>query len=212
MAEILFTPIVVIHVVACLFLILVVLLQPGKSGGMGAFTGGAATQVFGGRGAGNLLTRATWITASTFFLTSVVLAFLSTSGDKELEKRGEVIGVIKEEEPTRAPEPVPSEPEEEQEASPEGDGLPSPTTSEDQSLAEEEPPTTPSAISPAPALPAPSAAGGPPPTVPAPRAPATPAAARRPAPTPAAPAAPATPLAPAAPAPAPPPAQNPYGP
>src|SRR5258708_5110695 len=54
----------IIHVFVCLFLMLVVLLQQGKGGGMGAaFGGGATQQVFGGRGAGNILTRATAICA-----------------------------------------------------------------------------------------------------------------------------------------------------
>ena len=94
--EIFYTPIVVIHVVACAFLVLVVLLQPGKSGGLGALSGAGAQQVFGGRGAGNILTRITWITAATFFITSVTLAFLSSSGDDSMRKRDVEIGVIDE--------------------------------------------------------------------------------------------------------------------
>ena len=35
MAEIIHTPLTVMHVIACFFLILVILIQPGKSGGMG---------------------------------------------------------------------------------------------------------------------------------------------------------------------------------
>jgi preprotein translocase subunit SecG len=65
---------------------LVVLIQPGKSGGLGAALGGAgAQQIFGGRGAGNFLTRTTWITATVFFLTSVTLAYVSTSTGDSLE-------------------------------------------------------------------------------------------------------------------------------
>ncbi len=80
MAErLLTTPLTILHVIACLFLIMVVLLQPGKSGGLGAFTGAAAQQVFGGRGAGNFLTKTTWITASVFFATSITLAYFSSS-------------------------------------------------------------------------------------------------------------------------------------
>jgi preprotein translocase subunit SecG len=85
--EILHTPIVIVHVIACAILILAVLLQPGKSGGLGAFSGVAAQQVFGGRGAGNFLTKITWTTATTFFLTSVTLAYLSSSADVSLAKR-----------------------------------------------------------------------------------------------------------------------------
>ncbi len=87
MTELLQTPLVVLHVFACAFLILVVLLQPGKSGGMGALGGASAQQVFGGRGAGNLLSKLTWWTAATFFLTSLTLAYLSSSTGDTLEKR-----------------------------------------------------------------------------------------------------------------------------
>ena len=87
MAELLETPLVVIHTIVCLFMILVVLLQPGKGGGLGAITGAAAQQVFGGRGAGNFLTKTTWISATVFFLTSMSLAYLSTSTDSSLVKK-----------------------------------------------------------------------------------------------------------------------------
>ncbi len=87
MLQIIETPVTVIHVLACVFLMVVVLLQPGKSGGLGAFSGAAATQVFGGRGAGNILTKTTWVTATVFFLTSVSLAYMSSSSDESLAKR-----------------------------------------------------------------------------------------------------------------------------
>jgi preprotein translocase subunit SecG len=78
----------IIHVFVCAVLMFVVLLQQGKGGGMGAaFGGGAAQQVFGGRGAGNLLTRATAVCAGVFMLTSVSLAYLSSSGDRALKAR-----------------------------------------------------------------------------------------------------------------------------
>jgi preprotein translocase subunit SecG len=87
MLQIIETPVTIVHILACLFLMVVVLLQPGKSGGLGAFTGAAATQVFGGRGAGNILTKTTWVTATVFFLTSVSLAYMSSSSDESLQKR-----------------------------------------------------------------------------------------------------------------------------
>jgi preprotein translocase subunit SecG len=78
----------IVHVFVCLFLMMVVLLQQGKGGGMGAaFGGGATQQVFGGRGAGNILTRATAICAGIFMLTSVSLAYVSSSGDRDLKAR-----------------------------------------------------------------------------------------------------------------------------
>ena len=89
MLEILETPITGLHVFAAVILILIILIQPGKSGGLTAALGGAGTQqVFGGRGAGNFLSRGTWILAGTFFLTSVVLAYLSSSTDDSLAAKG----------------------------------------------------------------------------------------------------------------------------
>jgi preprotein translocase subunit SecG len=87
MIEVIHTPLVVVHVIACMFLVLVVLLQPGKSGGLGAFTGAGAQQVFGGRGAGNFLTKTTWATAAIFFATSMTLAYLSSSADDSLQRK-----------------------------------------------------------------------------------------------------------------------------
>src|SRR4051794_17330885 len=76
------TFITVIHVIVCLFLILVVLLQAGKGGGMGvAFGSGTSAAVFGGRGAGNFLERVTAATAIMFMLTSMTLAFFASRSD-----------------------------------------------------------------------------------------------------------------------------------
>jgi len=75
----------VLHVFVCLFLILVVLLQQGRGGGLGAM-GGASAQVFGGRGAGNFMTRLTAICATVFMLTAMSLAYLASSGDRELRE------------------------------------------------------------------------------------------------------------------------------
>jgi preprotein translocase subunit SecG len=76
----------IVHAVVCLFLILVVLLQQGRGGGMGSAFGGATAQVFGGRGAGNFMTRLTAICAVVFMVTSMSLAYLSSSGDRELKQ------------------------------------------------------------------------------------------------------------------------------
>jgi preprotein translocase subunit SecG len=88
MLKLLETPLTVIHIICCVVLVLVVLVQPGKSGGLGAALGGAgAQQIFGGRGAGNFLTRTTWIAATLFFVTSVTLAYMSTSTGDSLRDR-----------------------------------------------------------------------------------------------------------------------------
>ena len=75
----------ILHVIVCLFLILVVLLQQGRGGGMGGAFGGATAQVFGGRGAGNFMTRLTAICAAIFMATSISLAYLSSAGDRALK-------------------------------------------------------------------------------------------------------------------------------
>ncbi len=73
---------IVVHVFVCAFLVLVVLLQAGKGGGMGiAFGGGGSQTVFGSSGAGNFLTKMTAICAAIFFLNSLALAYLSSQSD-----------------------------------------------------------------------------------------------------------------------------------
>ena len=65
---------VVVHVIVCLFLIGVVLLQQGKSADLaGAFGGQGSQTAFGPRGAANLLTRLTTYSAILFMLTSIGL-------------------------------------------------------------------------------------------------------------------------------------------
>jgi len=64
-----------IHVLACLFLIVVVLLQTGKGADMGAVFGGGSQTLFGSSGAGNFLTKLTTGTAIAFMLTSLILTW-----------------------------------------------------------------------------------------------------------------------------------------
>jgi preprotein translocase subunit SecG len=65
---------VIIHVIVCLFLIGVVLLQQGKSADLaGAFGGQGSQTAFGPRGAANVLTRLTTWSAIIFMVTSIGL-------------------------------------------------------------------------------------------------------------------------------------------
>ena len=76
MANVIVTYIIpVIHVFACLFLIVVVLLQTGKGADMGAVFGGGSQTLFGSGGAGNLLTKLTTGTAIAFMITSLILSY-----------------------------------------------------------------------------------------------------------------------------------------
>jgi len=79
----------IVYVLVCLFLILVVLLQPGRGGVGGAFGGGSSQTVFGGSGAGNFLTRLTSISAALFMILSATLAYMSSSSDKSLDRATE---------------------------------------------------------------------------------------------------------------------------
>ena len=82
---------IVLHVIACVFLIAVVLLQRGKGAEMGAvFGGGASSTVFGSRGAGNFLTLLTKICAAVFMLTSLSLSYLYTEQAGERLFEGEI--------------------------------------------------------------------------------------------------------------------------
>jgi preprotein translocase subunit SecG len=70
---------VIVHVVVCLFLVGVVLLQQGKSADLaGAFGGQGSQTAFGPRGASNLLTRLTTWSAIIFMITSVSLTVAMT--------------------------------------------------------------------------------------------------------------------------------------
>jgi preprotein translocase subunit SecG len=82
------TVLIILHVVVCTFLILVVLLQSGKGGGMGAIGGGGGSgSVFGGRGASTFLSKTTAVMAGLFMLFSVLLTLVNFSDDLEAAAR-----------------------------------------------------------------------------------------------------------------------------
>ncbi|MDR2860960.1 MAG: preprotein translocase subunit SecG [Syntrophobacterales bacterium] len=68
---------IVLHIMICLVLIVVVLLQAGKGAGMGAAFGGASQTVFGAAGAGTFLTKMTTVIAILFMLTTLGLSYFS---------------------------------------------------------------------------------------------------------------------------------------
>jgi preprotein translocase subunit SecG len=76
-----FFAVLMIHLLICLGLVGVILIQSGKGGGLsgGAF-GGATQTVFGGRGAIDFITRATIGLGVAFFVTSMTLALMTASG------------------------------------------------------------------------------------------------------------------------------------
>jgi len=82
----------VIHVLVCVFLVIVVLLQSGKAADLaGAFGGMGSQTAFGPRGAATVLSKATTIAAGLFMVTSLTLAILATknagTGSSVLERQ-----------------------------------------------------------------------------------------------------------------------------
>ena len=72
------TLLIILHVIVCLFLIGIVLLQHGKGADIGATFGGSSQSLFGTEGPLPLLNKITTAAAIIFMLTSVVLAYISS--------------------------------------------------------------------------------------------------------------------------------------
>jgi preprotein translocase subunit SecG len=71
--------IMTIHIIVCIFLIIVVLLQSGKAADLaGAFGGMGSQTAFGPRGSATLLSKATTVSAVLFMITSLSLSILAT--------------------------------------------------------------------------------------------------------------------------------------
>ena len=84
------TLLIVIHVIVCLFLICIVLLQHGKGADIGASFGGSNQSLFGTEGPLPLLNKITTLAAIIFMGTSVTLAYLSAS-----KSSGSVMSTLK---------------------------------------------------------------------------------------------------------------------
>jgi preprotein translocase subunit SecG len=99
--------VLLIHIVVCIFLIIVVLLQSGKAADLaGAFGGMGSQTAFGPRGSATLLSKATTISAVVFMITSLTLSILAT-------KNAGLGTTVLQSEPTRtqqkqAPPPAPA--------------------------------------------------------------------------------------------------------
>ena len=88
----------IVHVIVCLFLIIVVLLQSGKAADLaGAFGGMGSQTAFGPRGSATLLSKATTISAVLFMITSLTLSVLAT------KNAGLATTVLEDAQPKNAP-------------------------------------------------------------------------------------------------------------
>ncbi|MBB5347882.1 preprotein translocase subunit SecG [Desulfoprunum benzoelyticum] len=102
------TLLIVLHVVVCLFLIGIVLLQHGKGADIGATFGGSSQSLFGSEGPLPLLNKITTAVAVIFMLTSVALAYISSHTGTD-----SVMSGLTKPEPvqtTQPPAPVQTEP------------------------------------------------------------------------------------------------------
>ena len=71
------TIVIVVHIIVCLALICIVLLQHGKGAGIGAAFGGSSQTVFGSTGAAPFLAKLTAAAAILFMCTSLALTFFT---------------------------------------------------------------------------------------------------------------------------------------
>lgn len=76
------TLIIAVHIVACVAVIILVLLQSGKEG-MGVIFGGGSQSVFGSTGAGGLLVKLTALFGTIFLITSLAFNVLSGSHKRQ---------------------------------------------------------------------------------------------------------------------------------
>ena len=96
----------IFHVLICVFLVIVVLLQSGRGADVAAAFGGMGSQTaFGPRGSATVLSRATTWSAVLFMITSLTLSIIASRRSSS----GSVLGNIK---PTQtksqpAPQPAP---------------------------------------------------------------------------------------------------------
>jgi len=81
-----FTLVLVLHVIVCLFLIFIVLIQSGKGAELGAAFGGSSQTIFGARGAATFFSKLTTVSAIVFMLTSFSLAILTTRGGSVVKR------------------------------------------------------------------------------------------------------------------------------
>ena len=103
--------ITLVHVFACIILILVVLLQAGKGANMGATFGGSSQTVFGSSGPGTFLGKMTTAVAIIFMLTSLSLSYsVSRKGSSLMEGAAKPVAQKTVPAPNPAAPPTPAAP------------------------------------------------------------------------------------------------------
>lgn len=80
------TFVLIIHLIVCVFLIFIVLIQSGKGAEMGAAFGGSSQTLFGARGAATFFSKMTTVAAIVFMITSLTLAVFTVKGGSVVKK------------------------------------------------------------------------------------------------------------------------------
>jgi preprotein translocase subunit SecG len=107
---ILYYMVVGVHILVCIILILVVLLQRGRGADLAVFGGGATQTAFGTRSAATFLTKATAACALIFMVTSMVLAIWRAQGPTSvLEQSGAATAPAAPAQPAPNPPPEPEQ-------------------------------------------------------------------------------------------------------
>ncbi len=101
----LYAIVLTVHVIVCLVLVLVVLLQAGRGGGFSDMLGGGQPQTLFGTQTNAFMLKATEVCAVLFIITSLTLGMLSTREGKSLVGRNKIVRDIQASLPI-APEPA----------------------------------------------------------------------------------------------------------
>ena len=120
------TLLTIFHIIVCIFLILVVLLQQGKGADWaGAFGGGGTQTAFGARGAGTVLSKATTAAAIIFMITSLALTILISrpGGSSVIREGAKQPAQQQQQQPAQGQQQQPAQGQQQQ-------GTPAPTTPE----------------------------------------------------------------------------------
>ena len=96
-----------LHVLVCVFLILVVLLQQGKGADLSVFGGGSTQTAFGARGATTLLHKITVISFIVFVVTTLLIGIPQFSGNTSVMRNGSAAGKPATAPARRPPGPAP---------------------------------------------------------------------------------------------------------
>ena len=97
-----------LHVIVCIILILVILLQAGKGANMGAAFGGSSQTVFGSSGPASFLGKMTTVVAILFMLTSLTLSYSALHKGKSVMGGSSKAGVEQKAAPEQPAVPPPA--------------------------------------------------------------------------------------------------------